>query len=60
VVNLTCMAIRILREAFDRRTPEIVAASVISSVIALAKPENGRERTKADDRIGKRQITGTV
>ncbi len=30
------------------------AASVISSVIGLAKRENGRERTKADERIQKR------
>jgi len=36
-----------------RRTISSFAASVISSVIALAKPENRSERTKADERIGK-------
>jgi hypothetical protein len=36
------------------------AASVISSVLALAKPENGREWTKAAESIRKRQIVGVV
>ena len=36
-----------------RKSQEVFASSVISSVIALAKPENGREWTKADARIGK-------
>ena len=33
---------------------EYISASVISSVITLVKPENGRERTKADEGIRKR------
>src|SRR6185503_18872969 len=37
-----------------RGTRETLAVSVISSVIALAKPENGCERTKADARILRR------
>ena len=36
------------------------AASDISSVIALAKSENGRESTRADAGIRKRQIDGAV
>ena len=42
------------RDVSTERTREMFAASVISSVIALAKPENGRERTTADERIQKR------
>jgi hypothetical protein len=45
-------------DAFGRlqneKTREMFAASVISSVIALAKAENGSEQTKADERIRKR------
>jgi hypothetical protein len=32
------------------------AASDISSVIALAEPENGRDQTQADESTRKRQI----
>jgi hypothetical protein len=32
-----------------KRSPKAISSSVISSVIALAKPENGGERTKADE-----------
>jgi hypothetical protein len=31
-----------------------------STLLALAKPANGRERTKADDRIRKREIVGVA
>jgi hypothetical protein len=45
-------------DAFGRlqneKAREMFAASVISSVIALAKAENGSEQTKADERIRKR------
>lgn len=37
-----------------RRSPKAISSSVISSVIALGKPANGRERTKEDERIRKR------
>ena len=37
--------------SLTRQLGESFAASVISSVIALAKPENRSERTKADERI---------
>ena len=37
-----------------KKTRELFAASDISSVITLAKPVNGRQQTKADERIGKR------
>ena len=37
-----------------RGTPETFAASVISSVITLAKSENGSKQAGADERIGKR------
>ena len=36
-----------------KKTPERFAASDISSVIALAKPENGGKRTKKNERIRK-------
>src|SRR5947208_16299924 len=39
-------------------TREAFAASDISSVIARAKPENGSEQTKADERIRKHQNAG--
>ena len=41
-----------------RKAGKSLAASVISSVIAPAKPENGRERTKADPRIRRRRFIG--
>jgi hypothetical protein len=39
-----------------RGTPEVFAASDISSVIALAKAENGSKQTRADERIRRRQF----
>jgi hypothetical protein len=42
------------RVSLRRQTTSSFAASVISSVIALAKPENRSEQTKADEKIRKR------
>src|SRR5262245_21236712 len=43
-------------EILSEETRKPFAASVIASVIALGKSENGCERPKADERTRKRQI----
>src|SRR5688572_21481944 len=48
------------RVSLRRRTTSLFAASVISSVIALAKPANRSEQTKADETIRKRQVADSV
>jgi len=47
-------------EVFAERNPEMVAASVIVSVIALGKPETGRESAKADEGMLRREIASVA
>ncbi len=52
-VDVLCAMLTALRNFRTRELGKCFASSVISSVIALGKHANGRERTKPNDRIRK-------
>jgi hypothetical protein len=53
LVNADAIAVSFGVDFLGKNILMTFASSVISSVIALPKAENGSERTKADERIGR-------